>query len=284
MKPNFIVIGAARSGTTSLFQYLDPHPEVFMSQVKELNFFSNEKYWNKGFKWYESQFAGANQGTRAIGEASTSYTKAPFTKDVVKRIHDYNPDMKLIYVVRDPIDRYISHYMKRVQTGIETRNFSQTLENLESEACAWQGRYHYQIQKYLEWFPSNQLLVISMSSMKTTPEAVMEDVYNFLGLQTQGPISGLDAVHNATHRVVRKSKVGSRILKFYRQHIEQRRFPFRIKRLVTSLGDLGGEVIEKPRPTPDQYRKLTQFFEDDSERLSSDFKINTSSWLNTSVK
>jgi hypothetical protein len=279
MKPNFIVIGAARSGTTSLFQYLDPHPEVFMSQVKELNFFSNEKYWNKGVKWYESQFAGANQRTRSIGEASTSYTKAPFTKDVVKRIHDYNPDMKLIYVVRDPIDRYISHYMKRVQTGIETRNFNQTLENLDNEACAWQGRYHYQIQKYLERFPSNQLLVLSMSSMKTTPEAVMKDVYNFLGLQTQGPISGLDAVHNATHRVVRKSKAGSGILKFYRHHIEQRRVPFRIKRLVTALGDLGGEVIEKPRLTPDQHQKLTQFFEDDSERLSSDFKIDTSSWM-----
>ncbi|WP_404362237.1 sulfotransferase family protein [Marinobacter sp.] len=213
MKPNFIVIGAARSGTTSLFQYLDPHPEVFMSQVKELNFFSNEKYWNKGFKWYESQFAGADQRTQAIGEASTSYTKAPFTQDVVKRIHDYKPDMKLIYVVRDPIDRYISHYMKRVQTGIETRTFDQTLENLENEACAWQGRYHYQIQNYLERFPRDQLLVISMASMKTSPKLVMEDVYNFLGLQTLGTISGLDAVHNATHRVIRKNKAGSMILR-----------------------------------------------------------------------
>lgn len=279
MKPNFIVIGAARSGTTSLFQYLDPHPEVFMSQVKELNFFSNEKYWNKGFKWYESQFVGANQRTRAIGEASTSYTKAPFTKDVVKRIHDYNPDMKLIYVVRDPIDRYISHYMKRVQTGNETRTFNQTLENLENEACAWQGRYHYQIQKYLECFPQNQLLVFSISSMKTTPQTVMEDVYSFLGVQAQGSVPGLNTVHNATHKVLRKSKVGSEVLKFYRHHIEQRRIPFRLKKWVTILGDIGGEVVEKPRLTPDQREKLKRFFEADSEKLSSNYKIDTSSWM-----
>ncbi|WP_404369573.1 hypothetical protein [Marinobacter sp.] len=65
----------------------------------------------------------------------------------------------------------------------------------------------------------------------------------------------------------------------YRHHIEQRRIPFRFKGLVTALGDIGGEVIEKPRLTPDQYQKLIQFFEDDSERFSSDFKIDTNSWL-----
>jgi hypothetical protein len=279
MKPNFLIIGAARSGTTSLFQYLEPHPDVFMSQVKELNFFSNEKYWNKGFGWYESHFGAAHKHAKAIGEASTSYTKAPFTSDVVKRIHDYNTDMKLIYVVRDPIERYISHYMKRVQTGIEKRSFSQTLDDLDNEACAWQGRYHYQIQKYLELFPRNQLLVISMASMKTTPEAVMNELYDFLGLPAQRAISGLDAVHNATQRVVRKTRVGSKILNLYRNHLEQRRIPFRIKRLVTRLGDVGGEVIEKPKLTSEQYQKLKNFFEDDAEKLSSDFGIDTGSWL-----
>ncbi len=107
----------------------------------------------------------------------------------------------------------------------------------------------------------------------------MEDVFNFLGLQTQGPVSGLDAVHNATHRVVRKNKAGSRILKFYRHHIEQRRIPFRVKKMITALGDIGGEVVEKPRLTPDQHKNLKQFFHDDTEKLSKDFKIDTNSWL-----
>ncbi len=279
MKPNFIVIGAARSGTTSLFQYLDPHPEVFMSQVKELNFFSNEKYWNKGFKWYESQFTGADKRTLAIGEASTSYTKAPFTEDVVKRIHDYNPDMKLIYVVRDPIDRYISHYMKRVQTGIETRTFDQTVENLESEACAWQGRYHYQIGKYLERFPRSSIMVKSMDELKKNPEPVITDISNFLSITPNVEIAGLDRVHNATHKVARKTPLGFKIVHFYRHHIEQKQIPFIFKKFITHLGDIGGQQISKPVLTEAQFKKFHEFFKEDTDRLAADFNIDVSKWL-----
>lgn len=279
MKPNFIIIGAARSGTTSLFQYLDPHPEVFMSQVKELNFFSNEKYWNKGFGWYESRFSGANNQAIAIGEASPSYTKAPFTEDVVKRIYDYDPNMKLIYIVRDPIQRYISHYMQRVKTGYETRTFSQTLDSLENEPCAWQGRYSYQIQKYLERFPRQQLLITSIDSIKNFPDEAIREIYEFIGVRQNFGIQNLNQIHNASNRVVRKTKMGLRVHDFFHEHIEQRQIPFRIKRWIAKLGDIGGEVIEKPRLTPSQYEKLKHFFEADSEKFSSDYKIDTSSWL-----
>lgn len=278
MGPNFIVIGAARSGTTSLFQYLDPHPEVFVSQVKELNFFSNERYWKKGVKWYESQFSGANQQTQAVGEASTSYTKAPFTKDVVKRIHDYNPGMKLIYIVRDPIDRYISHYMKRVQTGIETRDFSQTLENLDSEACAWQGRYHYQLQKYLEQFPRNLILVRSMDDLKKNPRTVIFDISNFLGINPDFDIADLNRVHNATTKVVRKTSLGFKVLNLYRHYIEPRNIPFTFKKLITRVGDIGGIEVTKPVLTEAQFQKLSHFYKEDAKRLSADFDIDISHW------
>ena len=99
MKPGFIIIGAARSGTTSLYQYMDAHPEIYLSPVKELNFFSNEKYWSKGFAWYESKFSGARNSHRISGEISPSYSKAPFTEDVVQRIYEYSPEIKLIYIV-----------------------------------------------------------------------------------------------------------------------------------------------------------------------------------------
>ncbi|PAV24484.1 hypothetical protein CF392_16035 [Tamilnaduibacter salinus] len=74
--PNFIIIGAARSGTTSLFQYLDAHPQISMSPVKELNFFSRNIYETKGLSWYKRQFP-CRKGTVVVGEASTSYTTYP---------------------------------------------------------------------------------------------------------------------------------------------------------------------------------------------------------------
>lgn len=279
MKPNFLIIGAARSGTTSLFQYLDPHPEIYMSQVKELNFFSNERFWHRGYHWYESYFSRVPEGVKAAGEASTSYTKAPFTPDVVQRIHDYNPDMKLVYIVRDPVARYISHYMKRIQTGLETRPFSQTLINLEKEACAWQGRYAYQIRQYLRHFPEEQLLIRSMDQIRNTPESVISDIFRFLGVSDSFPVRGLEKIHNANTRVVRKSPVGSRILQFYRTHLEYREIPYTFKKLILTASDLGGELVNQPVPSAEERQKLISFYRDDTRELREHFGVDTGGWL-----
>ncbi|MEA3469299.1 MAG: sulfotransferase, partial [Thermodesulfobacteriota bacterium] len=118
MKPNFFLIGAARSGTTSLHKYLEAHPEIFMSEVKEINYFSNNRYWEKGINWYESHFKTATEKIR--GEASTSYTNYPLIKDVPKRLFHYLPDAKFIYILRDPIDRFLSHYLHRIRRGVES--------------------------------------------------------------------------------------------------------------------------------------------------------------------
>lgn len=280
MKPNFIVIGAARSGTTSLFQYLDPHPEVFMSQVKELNFFSNEKYWKKGLDWYESRFkAPKSDVIKAVGEASTSYTKAPFTANVVNRIYIYNPEIRLIYFVRNPVDRYLSHYMQRVQAGIETRKFRETLKDLNKETCAWQGLYHYQLKRYLEYFPKEQIMVKSMEDLKDKPQTVIEDIYRFIGVNVDFQISGLDKIHNANTKVLIKSALGKNIFYFYRKHLEQLNIPFTVKKLVMRLGDVGGKEIGKPILTSTQREQLENFYHEDSKMLKREFGINTDHWF-----
>lgn len=279
MKPNFLIVGAARSGTTSLFQYLDPHPEIYMSQVKELNFFSNERFWSRGIDWYEQRFAGAPAGVKAIGEASTSYTKAPFTTDVAQRIHDYNPGMKLVYIVRDPIARYISHYMQRIQVGLETRPFSQTLENLEQEACAWQGRYAYQIKQYLRFFPETQLLIRSIDQIRDEPAQVIRDIYRFLDVDESFEVRGLQKIHNANTRVVRKSRLGGQLLRAYRRYLEHRDIPFAVKKLVLSTSDLGGKVVTTPVPTEAERAKLIAFFAEDTRELHDRFQVPTEGWL-----
>jgi hypothetical protein len=100
--PNLIVIGAMKAGTTSLHAYLSLHPEIFMSANKEPRFFTEEWNWHKGLEWYEAQFP---ERVTIRGESTPDYTKLPEIRNVPERIHSLIPDVRLIYLVRDPIDR-----------------------------------------------------------------------------------------------------------------------------------------------------------------------------------
>ena len=119
--PTFLIIGTMKGGTTSLHRYLRQHPDVFMPEQKELNFFLDEyagrpidppeeRNWSRGLTWYERQFAGA-EDERAVGEASANYTRYPTYPGVAERIAKIVPEMKLIYLMRNPIDRVLSHYL-----------------------------------------------------------------------------------------------------------------------------------------------------------------------------
>lgn len=280
MKPNFIVIGAARSGTTSLFQYLDAHPEVYMSQVKELNFFSNEKYWNKGLEWYERNFKGATSQHKAIGEISPSYTKAPFTEDVVGRIHDYDPSMRLIYIVRSPIERCISHYLHRVQRGYETREFSEIVNDLSSSSSVAQGLYYDQVSRYLEKFSAEQIMIVPFDDLKFKTDETVKAIYEFIGVSSDFKSEDTDKVHNANHEIILKSKFGLALLNFYHQNIEQRNIPYTFKKIILNLSNLGGKKISKPKPSADsiEYKKLREFYEPDSIKLREHFNVNIDKW------
>ena len=113
--PTFLIIGTMKGGTTSLYRYLRQHPEVFMPERKELNFFVDEyagppidppeeRNWSRGITWYEHQFADAER-ERAVGEASANYSRHPTYPGVAERIAAVVPNVKLIYVMRNPIDR-----------------------------------------------------------------------------------------------------------------------------------------------------------------------------------
>src|SRR5688572_24468381 len=110
MLPNFFIIGAMKAGTTSLWQYLRRHPEIFMSKLKEPGYFTEELRWDQGIEWYRSLFDDAGSA-RAVGEASTSYTKWPRFAGIPARMHALVPEARLIYLVRDPGDRIRSHYI-----------------------------------------------------------------------------------------------------------------------------------------------------------------------------
>src|SRR5262245_43211435 len=105
MLPNLIVIGAGKCGTTSLHLYLGLHPEISMTQQKELNFFVAELNWRRGLGWYEEQF---REGTPVRGESSVAYSEYPQRQGVPERMAALVPDVNIVYCVRDPFERMVS--------------------------------------------------------------------------------------------------------------------------------------------------------------------------------
>jgi hypothetical protein len=174
------VIGAMKAGTTSLYHYLRPHPEVFMPKVKELDFFAEEMNWSRGLDWYRRQFAPAPGDAVALGEASTVYSKFPRYTGVPARMAGAVPDVRLIYVVRDPIERIRSHYEHRVASGAETAPIESAV--FENPIYLDYSRYALQIDQYLDYFPRDQLLVVTSEALRHERESTMREVYEFLGV------------------------------------------------------------------------------------------------------
>jgi len=179
MLPNFLVIGAAKAGTTSLYHYLRLHPQVFMPATKELSFFVKENNWPRGRAWYEEQFSGAVDAA-AIGEASPHYTMYPQYGGVPARMADLLPDIRLIYLVRHPIERMWSHYHERVISGVEKAPMERAL--LDNPIYLNASRYALQIQQYAPHYRRERLLVIRSEDLRHERAPTLRRIYEFLGV------------------------------------------------------------------------------------------------------
>ena len=165
--PNFLLIGAMKAGTTSMYHYLRAHPQVYMPTFKAPEFFAGKALSTRGVDWYRKQFAGAGPEAVAIGEASNVYTKYPHYPGVPERIAELIPDVRLLYIVRDPVARIRSHYQTRVAEGAEKLPL---LEALATNSIYLDySRYAMQIEQYLEHFPDEQLLVTTAEALRRRP-------------------------------------------------------------------------------------------------------------------
>jgi hypothetical protein len=182
MLPNFLIIGAAKSGTTSLYDQLKGHPDIFLPRNpahKEPTFFSEsgEGAWSKGLDWYEGLFAEW-KGEQAVGEASTSYTKAPAYGDAAEKIHSVIPDAKLIYVLRDPMQQIVSHYNHMLYFNDLKYTLDQVI--LGNTFLQDVASYAMQLKLYLALFPKEQIQVLLFEDYVADPVAVGREVCRFL--------------------------------------------------------------------------------------------------------
>lgn len=147
-----------------------------MATPKEVNFFS--LHWEMGLDFYRQRFAAVTE--TIAGEASPSYSRAPLISGVPERIASTIPTVRLIYLIRHPIDRMRSHYIDRLHEGRErAATFSEAIESDRRYIDV--SRYAYQIQLYLDHFPRSQLLVLTAEQLKTNRENAMRQILSFVG-------------------------------------------------------------------------------------------------------
>lgn len=178
--PNFLVVGAMKAGTTSLYRYMKDHPQVFMPSLKEPDFFRPDgPNWRKGLDWYLSLFEGADDAV-AIGEASVGYTMHPHSPGVPQLIARFLPDARLIYLVRDPIARMVSQYRMRVANGREQQTLAQAL--LSNPIYVDLSSYAMQLRQYREHYPAERLLVVPTDDLEADREEALQEVFSFIGV------------------------------------------------------------------------------------------------------
>lgn len=192
--PNLFVIGATKCGTTSLHYYLSLHPEISMSSVKEPRYFTNHLPPNprrRRIETREEYLALFESGTAVRGEASVAYTSLPKYPGVAERIAKEVPEAKLIYLVRDPIDRMMSGVRARIANGrlpnpsgddrIDLQALLGNLEDPGNNAVA-RGRYMTQLREYLRFFPEESLLVVDHDLLKARRPETLSSVFEFIGV------------------------------------------------------------------------------------------------------
>jgi hypothetical protein len=195
--PTFFIIGAAKTGTTSLHYYLDQHPDIQMSVEKEPNFFSGPE---NGIPYpagrisrldeYEALFDSA-VGVR--GEASVGYTNHPRRAGVPERINELVPEAKFIYLVRDPIARAVSQYHYRVAVEGERRSLRAALSDFDPYSVyVAPSRYATQIDLYLAHFPQERMLVLDQVDLLADRRSTLRQIFAFLSVQESVDSSRFD--------------------------------------------------------------------------------------------
>ena len=193
--PDFIIAGAPRSGTTWLYTLARRHPQVAMAEpmVPEPKFFLVDELWQRGADYYSKKWFDPLPAGRVLGEKSTNYLEAPV---VAERIYRVVPQIKLILLLRNPVERAYSNYLWSRQNGLETESFEQALvleEERDQEvtpqiryarpyAYFSRGLYAEHLSRFLDLFPRPQILVLRYEDISTRPEGIATDLHRFLGI------------------------------------------------------------------------------------------------------
>ncbi|MFY9226977.1 MAG: sulfotransferase domain-containing protein [Blastocatellia bacterium] len=221
--PNFLIIGAAKSGTTSLYQYLNQHPEIYMSSFKEPHFFVAQciprdkiplREVITDLAEYQKLFDGVTK-EKVFGEATSTYLTYP---QVAEKIYQRIPNAKLIAILRNPAERAYSAFTFALQLGTEScQNFEEALakdqeRKKQNQVCKEykeRGYYFAHLQNYYKFFPKEQIKVCLYDDLRQNPRELLRDIFQFLEVDDSFTVN-FEQIYNATRKV--RSKLLYRFL------------------------------------------------------------------------
>jgi Sulfotransferase domain len=194
--PSFIVIGAMKSGTSSLYHYLRQHPEVCMSSTKETDFFIEGRNYGKGLDWYRSLFTDHD---KVCGEASPNYSKRHRHRGVPARLRQIIPDARLIYILRDPVDRIVSHYLHNRALGRERRGLAEAVAAKSyRNNYVRTSMYQFQLSAFARRFPLERILVVTTEELKDEQARTLRNIFRFIGVEPDFEGSDYGRLFNQT--------------------------------------------------------------------------------------
>ena len=280
-KLDFIVIGAQKAGTTSLYKYLQPHPKIYMPPEKEAPFFSSDDLYELGWEWYVREFFEGAPEDKLWGKVTPQYMS---DSRVPPRIYATMPNVKLIALLRNPVDRAFSHYRMTVRRGLDKRTFDDAVDELlrdemleyarslpaglenESKCYLVWGEFGRILGNYLQLFPKEQILVVFSDDLEQRPKEVLGTVLRFLGLGADFTPPNLGKRYHVggTRKrlpveVFKKVGLLRRMWKIIPEK-HRRRFLYWFEQWNT-LPD------KQPRMLPETRQRLVEFYRDDVKRL-----------------
>lgn len=294
--PNFLIIGANKAGTTSLYNYLKQHPQVYMSPVKEPMFFKfmgkqldtskpgseiTLKHAVNNINDYSALFNDVS-GEKAIGEASTAYLHNPYCAESIKK---YIPDVKIIVVLRNPVERAYSNYLMYVRWGLETLDFEEAVREEDSRMRndypqGWQyirlGFYYEPLKFYFDVFNRSQIKVFLYEDFCKDSVGMMQDIFHFLDVD-ESFVPDTSQRHNVyalpknngANFPINLLKPIKRALKTFLPLGFRRYVAYSIKKII----------YNKPKLPAKMHRKLVDVYRQDILNLQELIDRDLSNWL-----
>jgi len=310
--PDFFIVGAAKAGTTSLYHYLEQHPQVYMSPIKEPNYFSSDTQLDalrpsakkrlKALKvdeflksdmshkihrayltdeeQYRSLFRLAGHD-KITGEASPAYL---FSKVAANAIYQFNPKAKIIIILRNPVERAFSHYLMDRKLAFTSKSFTAALEEDRlHQPKSWGstslylelGLYYEQVKRYFDLFPRSQILIVLSEELRKQPQETLRKLYQFLEINDRF-LPSLNEQHNSA--VVPRNGLIFKLLTLNTIRVKIRRY-LKNGAFKNWLRKIAYTPPEDKRPDEKTIQELKNFYHDDILHLSQLTEKDLSTWL-----
>lgn len=272
--PEVYLIGAQKSGTSTLAHLLDQHPGITVSNPKEPQFFT--KNWNKGFNWYQSNFYGDTNNIWI--DASTSYSMAPINSlydnarsNVPEKVYSINPNAKFIYILRNPIDRAFSGYLHDLRKGREKDKFGKCVKDADFIHLEI-SNYYEQILLWLEYFPLESFLILSFDELKNDYQTVAKECFNFIGVDSAHDLK-LDSIKNQASNLSSLGfNIRTMIYKYPKVSNLTKKVPKSLKAKII------GSSRNIPKINEDDKKYLKEYFYDSNIKLRNLTNFDISDW------